>query len=72
VLSQLVRRATQLIVQEALEAEQADFIGREHYQRGEGRGYRSGYLEGPLDTAEGRISVQRPKCVRPASPIARV
>ena len=60
-LSQLVRMATQLIVQEALEAEQTDFIGRGHYERGEGQGHRSGYVDGHLDTAEGRVSVQRPQ-----------
>jgi len=49
-LSELVRRAVGLIVQESLEAEQRDFIGRERYERGEGRGYRSGYTRGHLGT----------------------
>ncbi len=33
VLSELVRRAATLVVQEALEAEQRDFIGRDRYER---------------------------------------
>lgn len=37
-LSELVRRAVGLIVQESLEAEKRDFIGRERYERGEGQG----------------------------------
>jgi transposase-like protein len=60
-LSELVRRAVGLIVQESLEAEQRDFIGRERYERGEGRGYRSGYSRGQLKTAEGRVEVERPQ-----------
>ncbi len=39
-LSELVRLASTLMVQEGLEAEQTDFVGRLHYQRGEGNGYR--------------------------------
>ncbi len=60
-LSELVRRAVGLIVQESLEAEQRDFIGRERYERGEGHGYRSGYSRGHLKTAEGRVEVERPQ-----------
>ena len=60
-LSELVRRAATLIVQEGLEAEQRDFIGRERYERGPGRGYRSGYVRGRLETAEGRLEVERPQ-----------
>lgn len=60
-LSELVRRAAALAVQEALEAEQRDFIGRERYERGPGRGYRSGYRPGRLDTAEGRVTVEVPQ-----------
>lgn len=60
-LSELVRRAATLIVQEGLEAEQRDFIGRERYERAPGRGYRSGYVPGHLETAEGRLEVERPQ-----------
>ena len=65
-LSELVRRAAQLAVQETLEAEQLDFIGRERYERGYGNGYRSGFEPGWLKTAEGRIELSRPQ-VRDAS-----
>ena len=60
-LSELVRLATTLMVQEGLEAEQTDYVGREHYQRGEGNGYRSGYKPGHLDTAEGRVNIDLPQ-----------
>jgi len=60
-LSELVRLASTLMVQEGLEAEQADFVGRERYQRGERNGYRSGYKPGKLDTAEGRLSLDLPQ-----------
>lgn len=60
-LSELVRKAATLIVQEALESEQGDFIGRDRYERAEGRGYRSGYKPGRLDTAEGRLHVEVPQ-----------
>ena len=64
-LSELVRMASTLMVQEGLEAEQADFVGRERYERGERNGYRNGYLSGykpgKLDTAEGRLSVALPQ-----------
>jgi len=60
-LSRLVQLATQQLVQQALEHEQADFVGRERYQRGERRGHRNGYVAGHLDTAEGRIAVAVPQ-----------
>ena len=66
-LSEIVRWASTLMVQEGLEAEQADFVGRPHYQRGEGNGYRSGYKPGHLDTAEGRLEIDLPQ-VREAPP----
>ncbi len=46
VLSRLVQLATAHLVQEALEEEQADFIGRDRYARGSGRGKRNGYVPG--------------------------
>ncbi|UCG89322.1 MAG: IS256 family transposase [Gemmatimonadota bacterium] len=61
VLSELVRLATSRVIQEALEEEQKDFIGRERYVRVPGRGYRNGYVPGHVDTAEGRIGVQVPQ-----------
>jgi len=64
-LSQLVRLGVQQLVQEALEQEATDYLGRDHYEhRREGqehRGYRNGYRSAPLDTAEGRVQVQVPQ-----------
>jgi transposase-like protein len=66
--SELVRLATQRVVQEALEQEQTDFIGRERYARQPGRGKRNGYVPGPLDTAEGRLPFQVPQVREAGTP----
>ena len=57
--SDLVKLATRLILEEALEAEVRDALGRDYYERGaeEGRGYRNGHRTGRLKTAEGRDRV---------------
>jgi putative transposase len=68
VLSRLVQLATARLVQEALEEEQTDFIGRDRYVRGEGRGKRNGYVPGQLDTAEGRVPVQVPQVREAGAP----
>jgi putative transposase len=61
-LSTLVRLSTERMVQEALEQEQAEVLGRERYERRDGqRGYRNGYEEGTLKTAEGVLRVQVPQ-----------
>jgi transposase-like protein len=58
---EVVRLAARVVLQEALEAEQADFIGRDRYERGERNGSRNGYERGHLDSAEGRLEVQVPQ-----------
>ena len=47
--------ASRLIVEEALEGEAGDALGREYYAHGAqpGQGYRNGYRMGRLKTAEG-------------------
>jgi transposase-like protein len=61
-LSTLVRLATERVLQEALESEQAMALGRERYERGAGGGgYRNGYENGTLKTAEGVLRVQVPQ-----------
>jgi putative transposase len=52
---ELVKLATRLIVEEALEGEAGDALGREYYEHGAqpGQGYRNGYRTGRLKTAEG-------------------
>ncbi len=66
--SELVRLATPRVVQEALEQEQTDFVGRERYARQPGRGKRNGCIPGHLDTAEGRLSVQVPQVREAGTP----
>lgn len=68
-LSMLVRLSTERVLQEALEEEQAEVLGRGRYERGEGeRGYRNGYENGTLKTAEGVLRVQVPQIRDRAEP----
>ncbi|MGH7561611.1 MAG: transposase, partial [Gemmatimonadales bacterium] len=60
-LSELVQLATARLVQEALEQEQTDYIGRDRYARTPGRGKRNGYVPGHLETAEGRVGIALPQ-----------
>lgn len=63
-LSSLIQKAVQLMMQELLEAEVREFLGRGHYERqGEDsrRGYRNGYEPMGVKTAEGKIEVQVPQ-----------
>ena len=59
----LVRLALRLIVEEALEGEVSDALGRERYERGEGEkpGYRNGYRTGKVKTAEGAVEYAAPQ-----------
>ncbi len=60
--SELVKLAAQLIVEEMLEGEVAELVGRQYYARGESLGgHRNGYRWGKLDTAEGRIEYAVPQ-----------
>ncbi len=61
--SDLVHLALRLIVEEALEGEVADALGRERYERGEGEkaGYRNGYRTGKVKTAEGAVDYSAPQ-----------
>jgi transposase-like protein len=61
-LSTIVRLSTERILQEALEHEQAQALGRGRYEaRGEKLGYRNGDEKGRLKTAEGIFQVQLPQ-----------
>src|SRR5215467_6912344 len=61
-LSLLVRLATERILQEALEEEQAVVLGRGRYEsRRESQGYRNGYEDGTLKTGEGVLRVKLPQ-----------
>jgi len=59
--SALLGLAARVVLQEALESEQRDALGRERYQRPAGRGYRNGYRPGHVEGAEGRIKVEVPQ-----------
>jgi transposase-like protein len=61
-LSMLVRLSTERVLQEALEHEQAEALGRGRYEaRGEKLGYRNGYENGTLKTGEGVFRVKLPQ-----------
>jgi len=68
--SDLVRLAVQLIIEEVLEAEARDKLGRERYERAEGEpsGYRNGYRTGRLKTAEGSVRFSAPQLRDTAEP----
>ena len=65
--AELLKLAVRKIVEEALEAEVADAVGRGYYENGAppGAGYRNGYRRGRLASAEGPSSMGSRK-----SPIA--
>lgn len=61
--SELVRLAARLIIEEALEGEAEEALGRGYYARGAapGTGYRNGYRTGRLKSAEGPIEYSTPQ-----------
>jgi transposase-like protein len=68
--SALVSLAARLIVEEGLEGEATDALGREYYARGAaaGAGYRNGYRRGRLKTAEGVVDYAAPQICDRAVP----
>ena len=68
--SELVRLAARLIIEEALEGEARDAVGRDYYARGTapGAGYRNGYRTGRLKSAEGAIEYSAPQIADRAEP----
>src|SRR5437763_3132191 len=68
--SELVRLAARLIIEEALEGEARDAVGRDYYARGAapGAGYRNGYRTGQLRSAEGTIEYSAPQIADRATP----
>ena len=68
-LSTLVRLATERVLQDALEQDQAEALGRDRYERAAAaRGYRNGYEPGTLKTAEGVLRLQLPQIRGQAAP----
>jgi putative transposase len=73
--TELLKLAVRKIVEEALEAEVAEAVGREYYANGAapGAGYRNGYRRGRLATAEGAIEYGVPQVAdRPEPFVSRV
>jgi putative transposase len=68
--SELVRLAARLIIEEALEGEAEDALGRGYYARGAapGSGHRNGYRTGRLKSAEGSIEYSAPQIAERAEP----
>ena len=61
--SDLLKLATRLIIEEGLEAEVRDCLGRNYYEhgRGAGGGHRNGVREGRMKTAEGFVAYSAPQ-----------
>ena len=73
--SELIKLAVRKIVEEALEAEVAEAVGRGYYENGAapGAGYRNGYRRARLRTAEGAIDYGVPQVADRAEPfVSRV
>jgi putative transposase len=68
--SELVRLAARLIIEEALESEASDALGRGYYARGAapGAGYRNGYRTGRLKSAEGSVEYSAPQIADRSEP----
>jgi putative transposase len=68
--SELVRLAARLIIEEALEGEARDALGRDYYARGAtpGAGYRNGYRPGRVTSAEGAIAYSAPQIADRSEP----
>jgi putative transposase len=68
--SELVRLAARLIIEEALEGEARDVLGRGYYARGAapGAGYRNGYRTGRVRSAEGAIDYSAPQIADRSEP----
>lgn len=71
--SELVRAAARLIVEEVLEEEVTDALGRDFYEHAakSGSGYRNGYRQGRLKSAEGASNTRCRRCAIVRSRFAR-
>jgi transposase-like protein len=63
VFGEFLRKGMQLMMQEMLEAEATEFLGREHYQRKAEHdcGYRANYESRKVKTAEGIVPIEIPQ-----------
>lgn len=60
-LSDFIQLSVEKNLQELLEAEQRELLGRDRYERTQGGGKRNGYEPGTIKTAEGVLHVQLPQ-----------
>ncbi|MBW1731743.1 MAG: transposase [Deltaproteobacteria bacterium] len=71
-MSEIIRKGGELVLQEMLEQEATEFLGRKRYERSngdsKGKGYRNGYeprlpagQAGRIKTSEGEIRVEQPQ-----------
>lgn len=62
-LTHLIRKGSQKLIQEVLEQEVADYLGRGYYERGDQAhpGQRNGYEPKTIKTGEGKIVVDAPQ-----------
>lgn len=69
IAGQFLRLAVQRLVQELLEAERTDSLGREPYERKSGtRSWRNGYEPKTLRTSEGKVPLEVPQVRGTAAP----
>jgi transposase-like protein len=63
VVSALIQKASELVIQELLEEEVTNYLQRGYYERSKGstRGHRNGYEPARVKTAEGKLTVQVPQ-----------
>ncbi len=68
--SDLVKLATRLIIEEGLEAEVRDALGRDYFEHSgcAGGGHRNGVREGRLKTSEGFVPYSAPKVAGGSAP----
>jgi transposase-like protein len=60
--SQFLKLAARMVIQQALEQEASDYLGRERYERQPATtGYRNGYKPGRIRSAEGEVRVEVPQ-----------
>src|SRR5215216_4004945 len=57
----VARLGARLIMQQALEDEVSEFLGRERYQRADGVIYRNGYEPRTVKTTSGKVKLERPR-----------
>ena len=70
IMREFLRLGKQLLIQELLEQEVKDFLGRDHYERSKGdlKGYRNGYEPRKLKDTEGELELMIPQVRQATEP----